>query len=132
MKKSNTELILKTLLHILRTIEEKDYFLEQDLKETLREIEKERKTQENKMGWGYCGVNTDTGEEMGYTVKGVCHHIDCHTDINHGLGCLCGNMHQSGQTCGHYFCGKHLTFGVIDGEIIQMCHKCYDKYNEEE
>lgn len=79
------------------------------------------------MGWGYCGVNTDTGEEMGYTVPGVCAEGGCTAEINHGLAYLCGSMHQDGESCNRYFCGRHLFLGyrTPDGYAWrQLCRAC--------
>lgn len=84
------------------------------------------------MGWGYCGKNSLTGEEMGYSVEGICHHPDCDEKINHGLAYVCGAMHEDENTCQHYFCTKHLTWGEVNGELVQMCEKCakeWDVYN---
>jgi hypothetical protein len=49
------------------------------------------------MGWAYCGVNPDTGEEMGYGVAGQCHEHGCLAPIDHGLSYLCGDMHADDQ-----------------------------------
>lgn len=83
------------------------------------------------MGWAYCGVNSDTGEEMGYSIEGVCHHPDCEEKIDHGLGYVCGGMHENGETCGHYFCGNHLVHGELNGRTVQMCEECYDLYSDD-
>lgn len=84
------------------------------------------------MGWAYCGTNPDTGEEMGYGVKGICHYPECNTKIYHGLCYLCGAMHNDGVTCNHYYCPEHLVFGAVDGEGMQMCQQCYDLYADDE
>lgn len=83
------------------------------------------------MGWAYCGKNSDTGEEMGYCVRGICRHPGCNKEIDHGLGHLCGQMHEDGLTCNHYFCEDHLVFGIINGEMSQMCLSCYELYSED-
>jgi hypothetical protein len=71
------------------------------------------------MGWSYCGKNTDTGDEMGYGVDGVCAEPGCAEQIDHGLARLCGDMHADGVSCNRYFCGKHLTAGP------QRCNACW-------
>lgn len=71
------------------------------------------------MGWAYCGLNTDTGDEMGYGVEGVCAHPECDAEIDHGLSYLCGDMHADGVSCNRYFCGKHLTAAP------QRCAACW-------
>lgn len=85
------------------------------------------------MGWGYCGINTDTGEEMGYSVEGICHYPECNTKIDHGLSYVCGGMHQNGETCGYYFCQEHLHYGQLEnGDWVQMCLECLDLFGKED
>jgi len=84
------------------------------------------------MGWSRCGVNNDTGEEMGYAVEGVCHHPGCEEKIDHGLAYVCGGMHENGETCGYYFCQNHLFMGKLNGETVQMCEECLNSQEEDE
>lgn len=84
------------------------------------------------MGWGYCGINRRTGQEMGYCVDGTCHHPGCNATIDHGLSYVCGSMHGGGESgCGYYFCGKHLS--TTDGTDEQLCDEClkyFELYSE--
>lgn len=67
------------------------------------------------MGWAFCGTD-DAGREIGYGVIAVCDFPGCETEINRGLGCVCGDMHGGGNNgCGMYFCGKHRD---------QQVHQC--------
>ncbi len=74
------------------------------------------------MGWAYCGLNTHTGDEMGYGVEGVCAHPECDAKIDHGLSYLCGDMHADDVSCNRYFCGKHLA--------AQRCAACWKLADE--
>jgi len=74
------------------------------------------------MGWGY-GINSE-GREIGYDVSATCDHPDCNEEIHRGLAYVCGDMHDaSDNSCGRYFCEKHL----IHTGIGQFCQECYDK-----
>ncbi len=86
------------------------------------------------MGWSNCGLNTDTGDEMGYGVEGVCAHPECDKAIDHGLAYLCGDMHADDVSCNRYFCYAHLTasqrcFACDKAE--PECGACSDKGCEE-
>jgi len=95
------------------------------------------------MGWGYCGKNSETGDEMGYSVQGVCSCSGCNKEIDHGLAFVCGGMHEGGDLgCGRYFCYDHLfpTYFLInekEDEVVdswmaankygcdrQLCKQC--------
>lgn len=89
------------------------------------------------MGWGYCGINSITGEEMGYAVTGKCSFSGCNTEIDHGLSYVCGGMHEGGvHGCGRYFCSKHLTqiwdelIETVDSQVCDSCRADYERYNE--
>jgi hypothetical protein len=91
------------------------------------------------MGWGYCGVNSNTGEEMGYSVTGICSFSGCTKKIDHGLSYVCGGMHEGGEYgCGRYFCSEHLTMIYdqtedLDNPIdVQICYDCLKMYEEGE
>ena len=76
------------------------------------------------MGWGSCGTNPVTGDEMGYNHFGKCSHPDCDKEVDHGLANVCGDMHEGGEYgCGRYFCAAHLIFGRPE----QLCEQCYAK-----
>lgn len=87
------------------------------------------------MGWGYCGKNEDTGDEMGYSVEGVCFQKGCGKPITHGLANVCGGMHE-GDTygCGRYFCEPHLVYAYVPHEerTVQLCEPCSEGMDEEE
>lgn len=74
------------------------------------------------MGWGDCGVNSTTGEPMGYCHSGTCHHPDCNNIIDHGLAYVCGGMHEGGEDgCGYYFCSSHLYLGTGRAQLCEQC-----------
>jgi len=80
------------------------------------------------MGWGYCGVNPTTGEEMGYCVQGECHADGCVNLIDHGLGNVCGGEHEGGEHgCGYYFCTDHLYLSDTPSGTGWLCRQCRDK-----
>jgi len=87
------------------------------------------------MGWAHCGVNPDTGEEMGYGVPGVCSQPGCNVKIDHGLSYVCGKMHEGGEHgCGRYFCTAHL-FHVFTkaGEMSpQLCEACAGDFGHDD
>jgi hypothetical protein len=86
------------------------------------------------MGWSDCGVNSKTGENMGYGWDGICHAEDCNEEIDHGLSYVCGGMHEGGTLgCGYYFCQKHLTVAKDEtGVFVSVCFGCYAELDEEE
>lgn len=59
------------------------------------------------MGWAYCGHDR-YGREIGYGIEATCDKRGCGKEINRGLGCVCGGMHNGDEGgCGRYFCDKH-------------------------
>lgn len=81
------------------------------------------------MGWSDCGINSTTGEPMGYGHKGVCHAKGCNQKIDHGLSYVCGGMHGGDiYGCGYYFCAEHRMW-EMDGH--QLCESCYDAVAKE-
>lgn len=83
------------------------------------------------MGWAHCGINSITGKEMGYGVKGVCSHPECKQIIDHGLSYVCGGMHEGGEHgCGDYFCSKHLKYHGCDVRSCWLCEKCFNELKE--
>lgn len=86
------------------------------------------------MGWGYCGTNPDTGEEMGYAILGVCHAEGCDKAIDHGISYVCGGMHEGGEHgCGYYFCGDHLAVYCRGDDPLgyELCKACGQAYEAE-
>lgn len=78
------------------------------------------------MGWADCGVNAETGDQMGYAHEGVCHRADCCAEIDHGLAHVCGGMHGGGDHgCGRYFCEKHLSYSGL-------CEQCREANGDNE
>lgn len=82
------------------------------------------------MGWAFCGKNGQTGEEMGYGVEGICAEPGCNAVIDHGLGCLCGEMHEDPETCQRYYCGEHLFFPERGRGM--RCARCVDPVEDED
>lgn len=75
------------------------------------------------MGWAYYEIN---GKPCGYSVAATCEEPGCTTKIDRGLAYICGNMPDSGEGCGRYFCYEHL-FMDVDEELAgaQRCAKCH-------
>jgi hypothetical protein len=68
------------------------------------------------MGYGYYVL--PDGREAGYSVEATCDEPGCDAQIDRGLGYLCGtDPGGSEDSCGDYFCGKHLFGG-------QRCARC--------
>lgn len=62
---------------------------------------------------GYAAYTLPDGREAGYGVEATCDTTDCATEIDRGLGYLCGRApdgHRDFEEpgCGKYFCGAHL------------------------
>lgn len=77
------------------------------------------------MGYAYYLID---GEPCGYSVLDVCHEDGCSTEIDRGLAYACGGEPGEGvEYCGGYFCGEHLTGGVLDtGFVCGPCGKVLD------
>lgn len=87
------------------------------------------------MGWGHCGTNPDTGEEMGYAIQGVCRAEGCDKAIDHGLSYVCGGEHEGGERgCGYYFCTAHLRiyWSRGDSPCVQLCEACGQEFENPE
>lgn len=60
------------------------------------------------MGWSI-GWDSTWKRDIGYGVPAYCDHPGCLTEIDRGLGYVCGGEPFGGETgCGLYFCGAHL------------------------
>lgn len=73
---------------------------------------------------GY-GVYFRNGRWAGYGVPAVCDHPGCGSEIDRGLGYICGEGPDSDKGCGLFFCSSHLWFGTADDDP-QMCQRCCD------
>jgi len=62
------------------------------------------------MGWGYGVVD---GRHVGYMVMATCDKLGCNTEIDRGLGYVCGdfphNLWSDEPGCGRFYCEKHLS-----------------------
>lgn len=61
---------------------------------------------------GYAHYELPDGREAGYGVEAECDAASCTTQIDRGLGYLCGQApdgwrDESEPGCGKYFCGEH-------------------------
>ena len=84
------------------------------------------------MGWAYCG-EVD-GREVGYGVTATCDFDGCDTEIDRGLGYICGKMHHDQWSdepgCGRYFCSEHRGwFADEDEDEYPNCS--HRQYTEE-
>jgi hypothetical protein len=82
------------------------------------------------MGYGYYLL--PDGREAGYGVSAECDRDGCTTQIDRGLGWLCGSMpdghrDESEPGCGRYFCGEHTAdhdcpneWGTPDHEFVPV------------
>jgi hypothetical protein len=76
------------------------------------------------MGWANCGTDSK-GRPIGYAHPAQCDHPGCTKKIHRGLAHACGGDHGEGElTCEGYFCGDHMTFGVIEDQTVQICLTC--------
>ena len=78
------------------------------------------------MGWATCGWNDEWQVWMGYAEDGISMENGCDVKINHGLGYVCGDMHEGDEYgCGRYMCEEHLSYGDISpDECKQLCAEC--------
>jgi len=99
------------------------------------------------MGYGYYLL--PDGREAGYGVAAECDREGCTTQIDRGLGYLCGDMpdgHREDDApgCGKYYCGEHgddhdcpNEWGVLGHEFVPVeehadddeCTHCEDGTN---
>lgn len=77
------------------------------------------------MGYAHYEI-TRNGEtiEAGYAVDAVCDQEGCTTEIDRGLGYLCGETPGGTEhACGGYFCSEHLYIPP-NGETGYLCGTC--------
>jgi hypothetical protein len=71
---------------------------------------------------GYGSYVLPDGREAGYMVEDICNEDGCTTEIDRGLGYLCGQTPGGDEYgCGGYYCGAHLFYGV---GLCQLCTRC--------
>ncbi|CAH8235233.1 hypothetical protein [Vibrio aestuarianus] len=77
------------------------------------------------MGWGNCGKDSK-GRAIGYAFNATCDHVGCNAKIDRGLSYACGGMHgETEHGCEGYFCAKHMSNYVDDGDrIVCVCNSC--------
>ena len=61
---------------------------------------------------GYAFYVLPDGREAGYSVEATCDQDGCDTQIDRGIGYLCGDAPDGWRDegkpgCGRYFCGEH-------------------------
>jgi hypothetical protein len=77
---------------------------------------------------GYAYYVLADGREAGYDVEDVCNLDGCSTEIDRGLGYLCGRTPGGDEYgCGGYFCTEHLWTSP-EGDL---CGACSDRYDAE-
>ena len=75
------------------------------------------------MGW-QIGFDSRWNRDIGYGVPATCDFPGCGTDIDRGLGYVCGGEPYGGEHgCGLFFCGEHLWIG---GKGRQQCSHCFE------
>lgn len=80
------------------------------------------------MGYAYYEID---GKPCGYSVLDVCNVEGCEKEIDRGLAYACGGYPGEGEGfCDGYFCAEHLTLGLGDPEIRQLCPNCLKEWNK--
>lgn len=68
------------------------------------------------MSWSV-GYDSKWERDIGYGVPAWCDHFGCQTEIDRGLGYVCGGEVYGGEHgCGLFFCGQH--------RFPTLCHQC--------
>lgn len=76
------------------------------------------------MGWSI-GYDSDRNRDIGYGVPAYCDHPGCKTEIDRGLGYVCGGEPYGGEHgCGLFVCPEHTRWGK---ECSQLCQHCADR-----
>ena len=79
------------------------------------------------------GWDSNWKRDIGYGVPSICDHPGCTTEIDRGLGYICGsNPHGGEHGCGLFFCTAHLSYyGRRDSDRSisnpQLCLRCGKK-----
>ncbi|KAF1042599.1 MAG: hypothetical protein GAK35_02646 [Herbaspirillum frisingense] len=80
------------------------------------------------MGWSI-GYDKKRGRDIGYGVPAYCDHPGCKTEIDRGLGYVCGGEPFGGEHgCGLFICGEHTH---ASEECLQLCQHCAGKRADE-
>lgn len=70
------------------------------------------------MGWAI-GYDDHWQRDIGYGVPAYCDHPGCKTEIDRGLGYVCGGAPEGGERgCGLFFCSAHQ---VGDEQTCACC-----------
>ena len=65
------------------------------------------------MGWSY-GFDPNLKRDVGYGVPAICDQPGCTTEIDRGLGYVCGGEPFGGDHgCGLMFCSEHLIYDSV-------------------
>ena len=79
------------------------------------------------MSWAV-GYDPNWKRDIGYGVPSVCDFPTCNTQIDRGIGYVCGGDVQGGEWgCGLYFCESHLQYNKVPGterDIVRVCERC--------
>lgn len=82
------------------------------------------------MGNGYAGLDY-WGRQIGYEIEATCDRRGCETEIDRGLGYLCGDLphrpFDAQPGCSMYFCGEHDTLIGSRGGCRHRQTKPYGK-----
>lgn len=72
------------------------------------------------MSWAV-GYDSNWKRDVGYGVPATCDDPDCETEIDRGLGHVCGgDIYGGDHGCGLFFCCSHLAYA----EGPQQCDRC--------
>lgn len=76
------------------------------------------------MGWSV-GYDENWGRDIGYGVPATCDHPGCKSEIDRGLGYVCGGESYGGEHgCGLFVCGEHQR---AKSHCLQLCQHCADR-----
>lgn len=76
------------------------------------------------MGWSI-GYDNTWKRDIGYGVPAHCDHPGCKTEIDRGLGYVCGGAPFGGESgCGLFVCSEHQR---ANSKCDQLCQHCADR-----
>lgn len=82
------------------------------------------------------GWDSNWKRDIGYGVPSICDHPGCTTEIDRGLGYVCGSGPYGGEHgCGLFFCGAHLASYTRRTDVggprlnlsVSLCERCGKK-----